>query len=74
MPKTLHWSQYKYFQWQLNSVAAKLSDLFYQFTIMYKSADISNNFETFKPAWPKEKKKKLDNSQIHARKNKTQLM
>ena len=54
-------------------MAAKLSDLFYQCAIVYKSADVSNNFETFKPAWPREKKKKRDNSQIHARKNKTQL-
>ena len=52
-------------------MAAKLSDLFYQCAIVYKSADVSNNFETFKPAWPREKKKKRDNNQIHARKNKT---
>lgn len=34
--------------------AAELSDLFYQCTNMYKSTDVSNNFETFKP----DKKKK----------------
>lgn len=45
--------------------AAELSDLFYQCTNTYKSADVSNNFETFKPD---KRKKKQDNNQIHARK------
>ena len=51
--------------------AAELSDLFYQCTNTYKSADVSNNFETFKP--DKKKKKNMTITKFMAGKNKTQL-